>query len=228
MIILLCRNRVADFSKWKYVFDSHAEAHRDAGLRLKDLWRGVEDPNNIFFLFEVISIDKAQEFIKNPAAAEAGKMSGVLDGEYHFLESSTGYDAESQSLSEDKIEKIKAEVKQAADNHLHAKDAGQALNHFTKDVIAASNEKLFPSINELAQDVKEYYQILKKVNFAIWEEIYIHVINENLATFTAKFRYGFTNMENEKIDLKGIWTALYIRDNDNWKIRLRHESFSQY
>jgi hypothetical protein len=27
----------------------------------------------------------------NRAAAEAGRTSGVLEGEYHFLESSTGY-----------------------------------------------------------------------------------------------------------------------------------------
>jgi hypothetical protein len=58
---------------------------------LKSLWRGVEEPNIVFFLFEVTDLEKARAFISNPAAAEAGKTSGVLDGEYHFLESSTGY-----------------------------------------------------------------------------------------------------------------------------------------
>jgi len=91
MIVMLCRNRVSDFSKWKGVFDSHAQAHRNAGLHLKSLWRGVEEPNIVFFLFEVTDLEKARAFISNPAAAEAGKTSGVLDGEYHFLESSTGY-----------------------------------------------------------------------------------------------------------------------------------------
>ena len=56
-----------------------------------NLWRGLEVPNNVFFLFEVTSLDKAGAFISNPAAAEAAKTSGVLDGEYHFLESSMGY-----------------------------------------------------------------------------------------------------------------------------------------
>jgi hypothetical protein len=88
---MLCRNRVADFAKWKAVFASHARAHREAGLRLMNLWRGVEEPNNVFFLFEVTSLDKARAFISNPAAAAAAKTSGVLDGEYHFLESSAGY-----------------------------------------------------------------------------------------------------------------------------------------
>jgi hypothetical protein len=91
MIVMLCRNRVADFPKWKAVFDSHAQAHRAAGLRLRDLWRNLQEPNNVFFVFEVESLDKARAFVSDPAAAGAGKTSGVLDGEYHFLQSSPGY-----------------------------------------------------------------------------------------------------------------------------------------
>ena len=91
MIVMLCRNLVADFAKWKAVFASHASAHREAGLRLMNLWRGLEDANNVYFLFEVTDMDKARAFISNPAAGEAAKTSGVLEGEYHFLESSAGY-----------------------------------------------------------------------------------------------------------------------------------------
>ena len=91
MTVMLCRNQVADFAKWKAIFASHAQSHRDAGLRLLHLWRGVDEPNNVFFLFEVVSMGKARTFISNPSAAEAAKTSGVLEGEYHFLESSSGY-----------------------------------------------------------------------------------------------------------------------------------------
>ena len=91
MVMMLCRNRVEDFSNWKRIFDSQASACRDAGLRLRNLWRDVEDPNNVFFLFDVASLDKAREFISSPTAAEIGKSSGVIDGECHFIESSTGY-----------------------------------------------------------------------------------------------------------------------------------------
>jgi len=91
MTYMLCRNRVEDFAKWKAVFDSHAAAHRDAGLRLVNVWRCVEEPNNIFFVFEVARMSKANEFIRNPDAAEAGAASGVIDGEYHFVESAPGY-----------------------------------------------------------------------------------------------------------------------------------------
>jgi hypothetical protein len=91
MIVMLCRNRVSDFSQWKSVFDSHAQAHRNAGLHLKNTWRAVEEPNNVYFVFEVTDRAKAQTFISNPAAAEAANTSGVIDGEYHFLETAPGY-----------------------------------------------------------------------------------------------------------------------------------------
>lgn len=90
MIVMLCRNRVADFAKWKSVFDSHAGAHRAAGLTLRNLWRDTDDPSQVFFLFEVASLERARAFIGDPAAAEAGRISGVRDGEYHFLETLPG------------------------------------------------------------------------------------------------------------------------------------------
>jgi len=91
MTYMLCRNRVADFSRWKAVFASHEAAHRNAGLRLTHIWRGAEEPNNVFFAFEVGSTDRAREFIGNPEAARAGADSGVIDGEYHFVEDAGGY-----------------------------------------------------------------------------------------------------------------------------------------
>jgi hypothetical protein len=91
MIYMLCRNRVADFSRWKAIFASHEAAHRHAGLRLVGTWREVDEPNNIFFTFEVASIEKARKFIGDPEARKAGEVSGVIDGEYHFVEDAGGY-----------------------------------------------------------------------------------------------------------------------------------------
>ena len=91
MTALLCRNRVEDFNNWKRIFDSHAPAHRAAGMHLKSLWRESEDPNNVFFLFELTDAEKARAFLKAPPAREAAQASGVVDGEYHFLESAPAY-----------------------------------------------------------------------------------------------------------------------------------------
>jgi len=130
-------------------------------------------------------------------------------------------------LSTSQLKKIKAEVERAATEHLNSKDADTALNHFTDDILAVSNIDLFSSRESLYTEIGDYYKILKKINYTSWEDVHIHVINQRTATFTAKFSYGFTSMDDKITDLKGVWTALFIRDKGIWKIRLRHESFEQ-
>jgi len=86
MTFMLCRNRVKDFDQWKPIFDSYAEAHQKSGLNLVNMWRSIEDPNIIFLMFKVARADKALEFINSPESAKAGEISGVIDGECHFIE----------------------------------------------------------------------------------------------------------------------------------------------
>ena len=87
MTYLLCRNRVTNFGTWMKVFESHVEAHRGAGLELEHLWQEVGLPGEVFFLFKVESIARARAFMDEPGSAAAGRQAGVIDGEYHFLES---------------------------------------------------------------------------------------------------------------------------------------------
>jgi hypothetical protein len=84
---LICRNRVQDFARWKAVFDRHAEAHTDTGLKLEAMWRELDDQNNVFFLFAVEDREKAQAFLDAPESEQAGEEAGVIDGEYAFVES---------------------------------------------------------------------------------------------------------------------------------------------
>lgn len=91
MLFMLCRNRTRDYAAWRAVFDSHAAAHREAGLVLRHLWRSDADPNEVFFLFEVRDRERALAFVNDPAGAEAGARAGVLDGEITLLESAPGY-----------------------------------------------------------------------------------------------------------------------------------------
>jgi hypothetical protein len=85
MTFLLCRNRVRDFRRWKRVFDSHANAHRRAGLRRLWLCRELGMPSEVHFLFAVADLRRAKAFIAAPSAAKAARASGVVEGEYHFL-----------------------------------------------------------------------------------------------------------------------------------------------
>ncbi|MFY9675977.1 MAG: hypothetical protein WAK13_16065 [Terriglobales bacterium] len=96
MTYMLCRNRVLDFSRWRAVFSSHEHDHRNAGLNLVRLM--VENGTNVFFMFEVANMEKARAFISAPDAAKAAEASGVIDGEYHFVEDAGGYGGTTKNL----------------------------------------------------------------------------------------------------------------------------------
>jgi hypothetical protein len=85
MNLMLCRNRVENYARWKLIFDSHAAAQREAGFRLLHLGREIDDPENVFFLFEVTDLERARAFIESPESAEVGRQAGVIDGEVRFL-----------------------------------------------------------------------------------------------------------------------------------------------
>jgi len=75
---LICRNKVADFDRWKAVFDSHAAAQRASGLKLEHLWRGIDDPNEVFMLFAVDNLEKARGFVTVPKVPQAQQESGLI------------------------------------------------------------------------------------------------------------------------------------------------------
>ncbi len=84
-MLMLVRNRVANYEVWKKHFDSQQPAANKAGLLLKNLWREVDDPNNVFFTLSVNDIEDAKAFLDNPNSEKAGDTAGVIDGEVHFV-----------------------------------------------------------------------------------------------------------------------------------------------
>ncbi|MFH2050068.1 MAG: hypothetical protein ABIJ12_11535 [bacterium] len=86
MTYMLCRNRVKDFDKWFEIFSSHKDAHEIAGLYLENLWCSIDDPNEVFFLFTVESMERADLFVNDPASAKLGEEAGVLEGDIHYIE----------------------------------------------------------------------------------------------------------------------------------------------
>jgi hypothetical protein len=76
---LLIRHKVADFSKWKPVYDDHIQARQKAGLKELDLLRNVDDPNEVILLFSVEDIDKAKAFAASDDLRQAMQKAGVSD-----------------------------------------------------------------------------------------------------------------------------------------------------
>ncbi len=82
---LLVRNKVADFAAWRKYLEADRLAAAEYGLELVSLWQSMDDPNDVFFLLDVASVDRANLFMARPESQEIGQKSGVIDGDFHFL-----------------------------------------------------------------------------------------------------------------------------------------------
>lgn len=76
---MIVRHKVADFAKWKRVFDSHSVAQQQAGLMVRQVLRNIDDPNEVFLLFEVADLEKGKRFVSSPDVPDAKQQSGVID-----------------------------------------------------------------------------------------------------------------------------------------------------
>ena len=84
---VLVRHKVADFSKWKPVYDAHLPARKEAGIKEVHLLRNADDPNEVFIMSEVESLQKARDFSASSDLREKMQEAGVVDRpDIYFLE----------------------------------------------------------------------------------------------------------------------------------------------
>ena len=88
MPYVLVRHKVADFSKWKAVYDAHLPARKEAGvIKQVHLLRNADDPNEVIIMSEVESLQKARDFSASSDLRENMQKAGVVDKpDIYFLE----------------------------------------------------------------------------------------------------------------------------------------------
>jgi heme-degrading monooxygenase HmoA len=79
MVHMLVRHKVADFAKWKPVYDAHGSARQNAGLKEEHLLRNVDDPNEVILLFSAEDLEKAKTFAASDDLRQAMQKAGVSD-----------------------------------------------------------------------------------------------------------------------------------------------------
>jgi heme-degrading monooxygenase HmoA len=88
MINLSIRHTIADYAKWHAGFAAHESARRVAGATgVEQVYRDVENPNQITVMLEWNTAENARNFVSDPAMKEVMKAAGVLTSapEVHFL-----------------------------------------------------------------------------------------------------------------------------------------------
>jgi heme-degrading monooxygenase HmoA len=87
MVHMLIRHKVADYAKWKPVYDAHASARQSAGLKEEHLLRNADDPNEVILLFSAQDLNKAKAFAASDNLRQAMQKAGVSDKpDVYFLQ----------------------------------------------------------------------------------------------------------------------------------------------
>jgi hypothetical protein len=74
----MLRHKVADYAKWRPVFDQDVERQEQAGLTGPVVYRAADDDNDIFIRWEMKDRKLAEEFAASTELQEKMKRAGVL------------------------------------------------------------------------------------------------------------------------------------------------------
>jgi len=77
-MILIVQHTVRDYDAWKPVFDEHAEVRTRHGATGHELYRGLDDPNDITIVNHFPSRAQAEAFAADPSLREAMARGGVI------------------------------------------------------------------------------------------------------------------------------------------------------
>ncbi len=87
MPYLLVRHKVAEYAKWKPLFDQHAQTRKKSGSQGSQLFRNANDPNELLILFAWDDLNKARQFAESNDLREVMQKAGVIDQpDVYFLE----------------------------------------------------------------------------------------------------------------------------------------------
>jgi hypothetical protein len=85
--------------------------------------------------------------------------------------------------------------------------------------------RLYESFDAFVDDARAFYSTLRAVHVAAWDAPRVDVLSDRAAAFTAQVRWASTDSAGVRIDLRGVWTAVWLRGPEGWLIAARHESF---
>ncbi len=77
-MVLIVQHRVRDYDTWKPAFDEHGDIRRRHGATGHELYRGLDDPNEITIVNHFPSREQAEAFATDPSLKAAMEQGGVV------------------------------------------------------------------------------------------------------------------------------------------------------
>jgi hypothetical protein len=76
--LIVIRQTVADYAKWRPVYDKHKPARDDAGLSDCTVRSSVDNPNDVFVACTMADVAKAKAFAGSKSLSDAMMAAGVV------------------------------------------------------------------------------------------------------------------------------------------------------
>ena len=87
MAYILVHHKIEDYNKWKPAFDDNAGDRAEHGSTGGKIFRNADEPNDIFVLLEISSVEEGKKFAQSDSLKEAMQKAGVISmPEVYFLE----------------------------------------------------------------------------------------------------------------------------------------------
>jgi len=77
-MIVMVQHKVRDYDAWKSVFDEHQAVRTRHGATGHELYRSLEDPNEVTVINQFPSREQAEAFAADPSLKEAMERGGVI------------------------------------------------------------------------------------------------------------------------------------------------------
>jgi heme-degrading monooxygenase HmoA len=79
MVHVLVRHKVADYSRWRAVFDDALMMRRNAGEQSYRVFRSYENANEVSLLCDFDTLEHARAFLTSDSLKEAMQAGGVVE-----------------------------------------------------------------------------------------------------------------------------------------------------
>ena len=86
MATIFRRVRVADYQRFREVYDAGKTAREAAGFGDEQVFRNPKDPNDILFMTTVADIDRARAYGQSDEVRERQRAAGLLELHHYYAE----------------------------------------------------------------------------------------------------------------------------------------------
>ena len=132
-------------------------------------------------------------------------------------------------FTEEQRAAVADEVRQLADGFFEdfrTLDFDGAMAPWASRIVWAEKGVLSSNADSLTTAWRGVFASVERVTSGDWGDVEIAVLGPNAAVFTASFDWTGVDTAGANVGASGVWTTVWERTAEGWKIVQGHESFT--